>query len=258
MKSRPARTISPACPACGALRPLSANRLRRLACAALLLGGAGCGGGGLGFTGGGVPIGKAVLKGRVVAAANPSQPLANAQVTVIATPLSGARYLVTTTTDQNGFFTATDIPTDAVTGVVTADAVSVDGAYKEQRVSFLARNNHQATLIFALPPATYALDPGTKISISPAQVTLQTGQNAHFTAKLTSATGAILPFTPTLTFDDDFGSLNSDGSFTGTGVGSGTVSALWYNNLRATATVSVPSRDTTTTGTPPLPPASSN
>ena len=220
-------------------RRLSRRDALLLALAALLASVNGCGGGGNAFTGGGIPIGKAALTGRVVRAEDTTLPLANAQIQIVATPQNSAAKILSATTDQNGVFSVTGIPTDAVSGPVAVTAASADGAFKAQQISFRLNNNHSASVIFALPPANYTAALGTTLTISPSHLTAQPGQRVQVSALLRAPDGAILALAPTLFFDDSFGLLNPDGSFTASDAGTGDIMAYWYNGLTAAATVTV-------------------
>ena len=230
------------------------SRRRRLArrrlLSALALSLSGCSGGNA-FTGGSVPIGKAVLKGRVARSEDATLPLYNAQITLVATPQNSDAKIFHAATDHNGVFTVTDIPTDAVSGPVTVTATSADGAYKAQQISFRLTNNHSASVVFALPPATYTPAIGTTLTLSPAHLTAQPGQRVPFAAQIKDPNGVLLPLAPTLFFDDSFGVLNPDGTFSATSVGTGAIAAYWYNGLKASATVTV---SATQQALPPSPP----
>ena len=238
MKPTLARKHSKTVPKFPAWRP-SRRLALKLTLAALLGSISGCGGGGNSFTGGSIPIGKAALTGRVVHSDDATQPLANAPVEIVASPQNSAVKILHATTDQNGVFNVTDIPTDAASGPVTVTAASADGAYKAQQISFRLTNNHSASVIFALPPANYTPAIGTTLTISPSRLTAQPGQRIQVSARLQSPGGAPLALTPTLFFDDSFGLLNPDGTFTASDAGTGAITAYWYNGLSATASVTV-------------------
>ena len=210
----------------------------------------GCGGSS-GFTGGGVPIGKAALNGRLISAANPQLPLANAQISILATPNQSAAQTITTTTDANGMFHVTGIPTDAINGTVTVSAMPQGAAFLSQQVTFLIVNQHSANLIMALPPADYHFAPGTSLAIEPQSAHIVTGQSVQFSAHVVDASGTNLALVPTLLFGDDFGTLNDDGTFTATGSGTGDLLAFWYDGLRTSASIIV---NTSVQTQPPTPP----
>ena len=210
----------------------------------------GCGGNS-GFTGGGVPIGKAALAGKLISAANPQLPLANAQIRILATPNQSAAQTITTTTDANGMFRVTDIPTDAINGTVTVSAMPQNSGFLPQQVTFLVVNQHSANLIMALPPAEYHLAPGTSLAIEPQSVRLVTGQTVQFSAHVVDASGTNIALVPTLLFGDDFGMLNDDGTFTATGSGTGDLLAFWYDGLRTSASIIVNTNPHTLPPTPP-------
>gem|GEM_PF-6777254 len=75
----------------------------------------------------------------------------------------------------------------------------------------------------------------------------------RYLAKILDANGQPLDLTPTLLLSDSLGTIATDGSFTGTTVGTATVTAIWYNNLRATANIIV---DNNAQQLPPAPPVS--
>ena len=248
MKPTPARNYFGKASLLPARRPCRQYALR-LTLTALWIGVSGCGG--AAFTGGSVPIGKAALTGRVVRSEDATLPLANAQIAIVATPQNSDAKILHATTDQNGVFNVTDIPTDAVSGAVTVTAASADGAFRAQQVSFRLNNNHSASVIFALPPANYTPAIGTTLTISPAHLTAQPGQRVLVTALLRAPGGVPLALTPTLFFDDSFGLLNPDGSFTASDAGTGDIVAYWYNGLTSSATVSVSQMEL---ALPPAPP----
>ena len=251
MKPTFARKPSDAFLASGAARKRFPRPVQSLTLAALIFGLTGCGGGGTDFTGGGIPIGEAALTGRVVRSEDAALPLYNAQITITATPKNSDAKILHTTTDHNGVFSVTHIPTDLVNGPVTVTAASADGMFKTQQVSFFLTNKHSASVIFALPPAAYTFALGTTLTITPEHLTATPGQTVQFTAQLSDPRGVPLPLTPTLFFDDSFGVLNPDGTFIGGSMGTGDIVAYWYNNLKASASVSIHSAQA---ANPPDPP----
>ena len=118
---------------------------------------AGCGTNSL--IGGGIPEGRSVIKGRVVAADNPRQGIGKLAVTIYSTPTGEATTAYRVNADANGLFEVTGIATGrrpntnppTVSNVVVS--VNTFGTpYQSQKVAFLLTEKRTASVILALPP----------------------------------------------------------------------------------------------------------
>ncbi len=229
---------------------------RSVVCGLLLLSGAGilsgCGGAN-GFTGGGFPIGKSAVIGRVVDAQNPSVNLANVRLTLFATLAEGDTRVLTTTSNANGEYSFPKVPTGEFSAPVQMSIEPGDPDYRTQSVTFQVYNGGRASLLVSLPRQSVDINLGKSLTVTPSTSTLPPGATVRYLAKILDANGQQLDLTPTLLLSDSLGTIATDGSFTGTTVGTATVTAIWYNNLRATANIIV---DNNAQQLPPAPPVS--
>ena len=220
-----------------------------LLCAAAVL--SGCGGGISNFTGGGFPIGKSAVIGRVVDARHPATVLPNVNLTLFSTPTEGTTRILRTMTDANGEYSFPDVPTGEVSAPIMVAVEPTNGEYRSQSVSFQVYNGRSASMIVALSPKSFDADQAKSITISPPTNTLPPGSTVRYTARVYDEAGQILPVTPTLVVNDALGTLSPDGLFTAATTGTSTMQAFWYNNLHASATIIV---DSNAIPLPPVPP----
>lgn len=207
--------------------------------------------GGCGISGGSIPTGGLTrLQGRVVNAEDPLVPLTNVTVRIL--PLSGASQSQATTTDQNGDFAFPQVPTGQNNATIQVSVEPDNRPYHPLQWTITVTRNRPATLVAALPTTAFDVSQGKSVTLSPPLATVQVGDTIRFEAKVRDAAGTPLPVAPTLFLDGDVGVLNADGTFTGTSVGSGTITAFWYGNLTAAAQVN--SRDAAGVPLPPPPP----
>ncbi len=228
------------------------NLVRGLLLAVIVTSLSGCGGGPSAFTGGGFPIGRAAVIGRVVDAQNPSTNLANVRLTLFSTPAEGTTQVLRTTSDANGEFSFANVPTGAIGAPVQVAAEPTNPDYRSQSVTFQVYNGRKADMVVTLPLQSFDVNQAKSITLSPPTNILPPGSTVRYTARVYDANGQILPVTPTLILSDALGTLGTDGSFTGTTTGTSTVMAVWYNNLRATSNIIV---DSNALPVPPPPPS---
>jgi len=186
---------------------------------------------GCGISGGSIPTGGTRLAGRVVRADDPTQPLADTEITVQATPPGQASRFLQTTTDQDGRFAFAQVPTGTSTARVEVSIHPNVSDYRASQWVFTLKNQRPATLIAAQPPASFDIQRVKSLAIFPANPTIHVGDSIRFSVQARDQAGSVLPITPTLLFDGDFGVIASDGTFTSTQTGSGTVTAYWYGGL---------------------------
>lgn len=236
------------------LSPLCSRRSVALWCGLLLLSSAGilsgCGGAS-NFTGGGFPIGKSAVLGRVVDAQNPALNLPNVRLTLFSTPAEGGTQVLTTTSDANGEYSFLEVPTGEFSAPVQVSVEPTNPDYRTQAITFQVYNGRNASLLISLPRQSVDINLGKSITMTPSTSTLPPGSTVRYMAKILDANGQPLDLTPTLLLSDALGTIATDGSFTGTTTGTATFTALWYNNLRATANVIV---DNNAPQRPPAPP----
>ncbi len=215
----------------------------------------GCGIGN-GFTGGGVPIGRAVIIGQAVSATAPNQPLANAlvYVSVSTNSVNSANaplgLTLTATTDSSGRFNFSDIPVDTAP---TSIRVAVDPkttAFIAQQVLFKLDKGNKANLIVTLAPASVNLSSVSSIVLSPTS-NVFTSLTGQINAQAQDSSGISLQLTPSLLLIGDFSVFQANGTFTSTHEQVGTVEAFWYNNLQISGTLSIQNNGN---GSPPPPP----
>lgn len=236
------------------LSHLCSRRSVVLWCGLLLLSGAailsGCGGA-TAFTGGGFPIGKAAVLGRVVDAQNPAINLPNVRLTLFSTPEEGGTKVLTTTSDANGEYNFPEVPTGKFSAPVQVSVEPSNPDYRTQSVTFQVYNGRNASLLVSLPRQSVDINLGKSLTVTPSTSTLPPGATVRYLVKVLDADGQRLDLTPTLLLSDALGTIATDGSFTGTMTGTATVTAIWYNNLRAIASVIV---DNNAPQLPPAPP----
>jgi hypothetical protein len=199
----------------------------------------GCGGL-LAFSGGSVPIGKTRVFGTVVRSDNPLQAVSNARVTLVSSAIGSEPQSFQTLSAPDGRFDFPAIPLGAPTGNIQVTVDPQDASLHPQQVHFLAADKRNANLIVALAPTSFDLSTVSAVAVTPNKVTIRTDVTTQLTATIRDKDNNPLPLVPTLLFDGNVGTISSDGTFYSTGLGSGTVIALWYNDLRSdVATITV-------------------
>ncbi|MCX6380595.1 MAG: hypothetical protein NT023_14150 [Armatimonadetes bacterium] len=221
-----------------------------LASILLLLLGCGIGNG---FTGGGVPIGRAVIIGQAVSATAPNTPIANALVYVsVSTNTRVIGTTLTTTTDSNGKFKFSDIPVETAPTSIRVAVDPQSSSYVSQQILFKLDKDKTANLIVTLAPYTLDLSSASTLILSPSNNFFATNIVGKVNAQVLDSQGNTLQLTPSLLLIGDFSSIQANGTFTASQEQVGTVEAFWYNNLQASGTVSVQSNGD---GSPPPPPS---
>jgi hypothetical protein len=215
-----------------------------------------CGCGGLAFTGGSIPPGGTRLVGRVAAAENPLEPLANATVQVVSHPVTGGVRTLTATTGVDGAFVFTSVPTGSTTSTMTV-SVTPDPAERRQsqQVVFQAQNGVTDDLVVALPLQTFDVTLPTSLTLADI-TTVPPGDTTAIHARLLDSNGKRVSAQPTLLYAGNFGSIAIDETFSAAEPGSGTVTAFWYNLPSVTTQIIVdPNAPQLPPAPPDLPPA---
>jgi len=241
------------------LRPLGIRILKRAAAGLALLflayGLPACSGiGESSFSGGGVPIGGSRLFGRVVSAADTSTSLSNVTVTVQATPQGGVERDLTTTTGKDGSFNFSNVLPGFSNGHVQITATPDNTNYRPAELAFNISNGRTEQMIVTLPPSSFDPTTAQSVSIAIASPAVPAGGSVQFQAVVRDAAGQALPVSPTLVFDGNFGTLNTDNTFSvpaGVLSGSGSITAFWYNLLPQSQPIHV---DKNASPQPPQPP----
>ena len=207
--------------------------------------------GGLAFTGGSIPPGGTRLFGRIAAAENPLQPLANANVQVETRPVTGGLRTLMTTSRADGTFDFITVPSGSTSTTMTV-TVTPDPAQgrQSQQVVFRADNGVADNLVVALPLAAFKVSLAKTLTVQDI-ATLPPGDTTPVRARLFDSGGRRLSVQPTLLFAGNFGSIAVDETFAATFAGSGTITAFWYSLPSASTLVTV---DPTAPQLPPAPP----
>lgn len=211
----------------------------------------GCGGGIRAFSGGGFPIGKSVVVGKAVASEDPLIVYKGVRIILQASPGNGTNQRFETTTDTNGNFEVDDIPTGQTSGVVQMTAIPSDPNVRQQSLTFLVTNGRKRGVFLSLPRISFDVARAKSLTFSTPSVTLPPGDTVRLDAQVRDNNSVELPVVPSLVYDAELGTIGGDGTFFGLTEGTGNVTALWYNNLSATASVTV---DADAPSVPPPPP----
>ncbi len=220
----------------------------------------GCGGGGLSFDGGHVPIGGGAassrVTGQVFLAENNSAPLPNATVTVTNVSVQGTSRSQSTTSAADGTFTFDKIPDTSSVNQYLVSVLPPAGSDRiAQQLSFAVNSGVSLTVLVAMPRLSFNQLLPAAVSLSPAGLNVHTGDTIRLSASVLDSSGAVLPVTPSLVFFGNFGILLPNGLFESTGAGTGSVSIFWDTGttlLRSNSASIV--ADTTTSYQPPPPP----
>jgi hypothetical protein len=216
---------------------------RRLVCASLLLALSalltnlsGCTNS---FSGGSFPIGKAFVVGRVVSAEDPQIVFKGVKITLLATPPGGESKRFDAITDANGNFQFDNVPTGQISGAAQLSAISDDATIRGQSLFFSLINQRKRGLFIALPKTSFDVSQAASIRIVPPTFTLPPGDTVRIDAQLRDINDNILPVLPSLIYDADLGTVGGDGTFAGMAAGTGSITAQWYGNLTAVASIRV-------------------
>ncbi len=207
------------------------------------------------FTGGGVPIGKAVIKGQVVSATMPNSPIPNANVIVSVSTNTRVGETLNATADSQGRFNFPNIPVDTAPTSIRVAVIPPSGDFVPQQVFFKLDKDKTANLIMSLVPPTVDVSSAANVALSSDGTLFSTSLTGKINAQVLDSQGNPLKVSPSLLFIGDFHSVQADGSFTSNSEGVGTVQAFWYNNLQTSSTLSIQSDGVTS---PPPPPATSS
>ncbi|MCS6776419.1 MAG: hypothetical protein RMJ43_00945 [Chloroherpetonaceae bacterium] len=214
---------------------------------------AGCGSGTRAFSGGGFPIGKSIVVGRAVSAENPTVVFAGVRIVLTALPGDGSSQRLETVTNAQGEFRLEDVPTGQTEGVVQLSAIPADPNVRAQSLSFRVTNGRKRGVFLSLPRVTFDVSRARFLTFANPSVALPPGDTVRISAQVRDQNGALLPVLPSLVYDADLGTIGGDGTFFGINEGSGNITAFWYNDLSAVATVRV---DSSVPSRPPPPPIS--
>jgi hypothetical protein len=204
-----------------------------------------------GFTGGGVPIGKAAVAGRAVAALNSDLPIANASVHLIVVTQTRSVQSFDAVTDAAGAFRFPEIPFDASVATMRVNITPANPGIRPQSVGFTIASGQRAALIFALVPSSYNISDVSSLNVLPTDPTLETNSAGKITAQALDKQGNVLPLSPTLLLVGDFADVQPDGTFQTLSAGLGIYHAYWYNDLQASTTLTV---SASSNNLPPPPP----
>jgi hypothetical protein len=210
----------------------------------------GCGTGNS-FDGGGFPIGKSRLFGRVVAAENPQKSLISVTLNVTIPNTGAGGRTLQVKTGKDGVFDLSSIDGTNQTSNAQVTVTPDDASGRQsQQLIFPLQGGHTANLVVALPLKTFDVNQAVSISL-PSQLILPPGSTVQVLAELKNQVGQVLPVVPTLLFEGNFGTVDGEGTFTASAQGTGTITAFWYNNLHSTTQVVVSDN---AQPLPPLPP----
>ena len=205
------------------------------------------------FDGGSIPPaiapGLSRVYGRVMTAELPLRPFTRAMVTLRVPSTNGEIITLTQFTNDSGQFDISKVPTGRYSTTVQIIAHSEDNNLSSPQMTFRLFNGHAANLIITMPSADFDVLQGKEVVLNPPTSTIAPHETVHFSAQVRDAAGKVLSVQPSLLFNDDFGSINQDGTFSSSSIGTGTVFAFWYNTEPKTANIIV-----TTPGTIPPPP----
>ncbi len=212
---------------------------------------AGCGGG-LGFTGGSIPIGKAVILGKVVRAEQASLPLEGATITAVAKTAEGKTTVLQVISNAGGTFMLTNVPTGATLSQVDIDvSPSQDSARYSQHFQFQISDGGAANLIAALPTLDAGVYDAATLSIT-AVSRAPLGQRIHIYSSVRDHREIPLHLVPSVlyignnaildTMEPDNSKPNNFGVesriyLDTRTVGSGSVTAFLFNGLHSTPVI---------------------
>lgn len=226
------------------------RRARLLALPVLLALMTGCGNA---LSGGSIPSGKTRVKGKVVPAERPIGSGVHARIQITSTAAGQEPTTYTATTDDRGAFDIQDIKTGETAGNVQMSITPDDPALRANQLSFGVTNRGVVNMLATVPTRSFDVSRGVTIVLDPPNLTLHPGETVRFQAKVLDAAGATLPVTPSLVLNGDFGTPGPDGTFTGTGQGSGFVTAYWYGTPPARGQIVVDEKSSTNPKPPPPP-----
>lgn len=218
---------------------------------ALLVGLHGCGGISA-LSGGSIPIGLTRVYGKVVRADNPLIPLSNASVSLVSPSVSADKGNFKVNTDANGKFDFPNIPLGAASDIVKVSVEPNNSSLRATQLTFATADKSASNLIVAVPPANFDVSQVAGVVISPTNIKVRTDVTTQLTVRVVNSAGQPLPVVPSLLFNGTTGTLGTDGTFFSTGIGTGSIIAIWSNTIHSdTATIQV---DNTLPDNPAPPP----
>lgn len=208
---------------------------------------------GAAFSGGSVPVGRAVLTGRVVSAQDTTQAIASAAITAVATYNGTRRVTLQATSDAQGQFQFINLPTGSQNVSVQITIQAQDASLEPETLTFTLGRGRKAALIATLAPVALVSE-AASVALSPTvPQTIYPAVQVDFSARVVDDFGDVLPLAPSLLCDGNFGSITPTGTFKGIAIGSGQITAFWYSNLESS-----PAPVTVSTGAGSLPPPPSS
>jgi hypothetical protein len=205
------------------------------------------------FTGGGFPIGKSRLAGRVVRAESPLVAVPAASVTLTVSPGTAQERVYSILAGDDGTFAFESVPTGDGSVSVQVTITPRDAETRAQHLSFLLTRDKEATLIAALPRTSVDLKQGVSVSITPNNYTAPQGSSVPFRAEVKDSDGKTLPLAPSLLFTGSFTTIRTDGTVYGVDTANGSIVAFWNDTLVSNL-LSVVVDDTIKPGDVPPPP----
>lgn len=190
----------------------------------------GCGGRGLGLTGGSIPIGTAQVQGRAFRADDISSPVQSADVT-----LKAGSQLGRTQTDLDGHFAFEQIAGGTYLCTITPGSGLPLHVWS---YSIHFGEGERAQLNAGLLPTT--VDPASiaQVRILPEAYTLNVGGTVRFTAEAVNANGQALGIHGSLMVVGDVGDMSTDGTLRATKPGTATLVG-WAGSRMTTTQVRV-------------------
>lgn len=192
-----------------------------------------------GFTGGGVPIGKAAIIGHAVSAIDPNLAIPNANVHVVVSTRTKALYSYDVTTDAKGNFAFPEVAVGDVGAGLSVSINPENPGMRPQSIGFTLSKDEKATVVFNLVPYSYKIEQVTGFNLQPNDLALQSNAPNKITAQVIDQQGNVLPVSPSFVLVGNFKEVHSDGTIiTGT-PGTGVLGVFWYNNIQTSAIVTV-------------------
>jgi hypothetical protein len=221
----------------------------------------GCSSGSLAFDGGHIPIGgsaASAISGVAFAAESYNTPIAGATVTVTNTSITGSQSTQTAITAADGSFKLNPFLDAPNVNQYLVSVTPPQGTNRVmEQIAFPVTAGQSAAVAVAIPQASFNETLPASVTILKQSYTLHTGDTVAIGAELLDSQGVPLPELPTLVFTGSFGEISSDGLFTSTESGVGTIAAYWNTGTtQLQSTTATITANTSTNHLPPPPPPS--
>lgn len=197
---------------------------------AIFVASTGCGGGGLGLTGGSIPIGVASIQGSAVRADDITKPVSDAVVVLSVGSASGQAR-----TDSTGRFAFQNIAGGKYICTIAPPGVTALRAWDDY---FQFADGARVQLNAALLPATFNSSNIDHVSLIPNGANIHVGDKVRFIPHSIDANGLDLHMNGSLLLVGDVGDLDMDGTLHATKAGVASFVA-WAGDSLTTATVTV-------------------